>query len=230
MGAGGREGLSFGEGGRPCEAARPPSTSARAAARTRAHSLRPPARGGSAGGRKAAVTYFLRLRSGQSGRLDRHSVPSQPRAPQGGRTPGTREGSWGCAGGTLCPGASPRGPPPPPLGRPPRVPQLVPVRPMNWCVLGFHTNSFHSSTTCPQLFFSFWMTISAEGDESRTGLRATAKLRFRALEPSPRTGTRREQRQPGRKSPPSDMPLLQIPGCTATRCGLPAARRGMHRS
>lgn len=58
----------------------------------------------------------------------------------------------------------------------PRVPQLVPVRPMNWCVLGFHTNSFHSSTTCPQLFFSFLMTILAAGDESRAGRGATEKL------------------------------------------------------
>lgn len=107
------------------------------------------------------MTYFLRLRSGQSGRLDRHSVPSQPRARQGGRTPGTREGSWGCAGGTSRPGRRTVNPHPRAYSGGPRVPQLVPVRPMNWCVLGFHTNSFHSSTTCPQLFFSFWMTISA---------------------------------------------------------------------
>lgn len=42
-----------------------------AAARTRAQNPRPPARGGSAGGGQAAVTYFLRLRSGQPERLDR---------------------------------------------------------------------------------------------------------------------------------------------------------------
>lgn len=109
--------------GRPCGADRPLRSSARAAARTRAQSLRPPARRGSAGGRKAAVTYFLRLRSGQSGRLDRHSVPSQPRARQGGRTPGTGEGSWGCAGGTSRPGASNSEPPPPCLQRrAPRTP------------------------------------------------------------------------------------------------------------
>lgn len=47
---------------------------------------------------------------------------------------------------------------------------------MNWCVLGFHTNSFHSSTTCPQLFFSFWMTILAAGGESRAGRGAAEKL------------------------------------------------------
>lgn len=68
--------------------------------------------------------------------------------------------------GPCAPKASP-GSQPPPFPRQPRVPQLVPVRPINWCVRGFHTNSFHSSTTCPQLFFSFWMTILAAGGESR---------------------------------------------------------------
>lgn len=68
--------------------------------------------------------------------------------------------------GPCAPKASP-GSQPPPFPRQSRVPQLVPVRPMNWCVRGFHTNSFHSSTTCPQLFFSFWMTILAARGESR---------------------------------------------------------------
>lgn len=54
---------------------------------------------------------------------------------------------------------------------------------MNWCVLGFHTNSFHSSTTCPQLFFSFWMTILAAGGESRAGRGAAEKLGCGAQKP-----------------------------------------------
>lgn len=139
----------------------------RAGARwTRAQSPRPRARGGSAGGGKAAVTYFLRLRSGQLWRLDRRFGLLPVQSPAGG--PGARD-----LAEELGPCPEPRTPevpwPPPRPWRAPLVPQLVPVRPMNWCVLGFHTNSFHSSTTCPQLFFSFWMTILAARGESRRG-------------------------------------------------------------
>lgn len=139
---------------------------------------------GSAGGGMAAVTYFLRLRSGRPGRLDRRFDPLP---------------AWSLAGGPDArdPGRQlelsrrdlvPLGRRPadfhPPLARDrPRVPQLVPVRPMNWCVLGFHTNSFHSSTTCPQLFFSFCMTILAAGGESRAVWGAAEKLGCGALKP-----------------------------------------------
>lgn len=194
------------------------------APRTRAQSPRPPARGGSAGGGKAAVTYFLRLRSGRPGRLDRRFGPLPGRSPAGGPDAGDPGED------PVPPGAEPRGPPPRPTRGPPCVPQLVPVRPMNWCVLGFHTNSFHSSTTCPQLFFSFWMTILAAGGESRAGRGGCGEAGVRRAEAPPRSGARGEQRRRGRGRPSSDGQLLQIPGCTATRCGVLAARRRMHRS
>lgn len=163
-------------------------TSAGAAARTRALNPRSPARRGSAGGRKAAMTYFLRLRSSQSGRLDRRFGPLPTQSTAGrsnAENPGRELGQRGRE--LLAPGPPPANPYPLPYGDQPRVPQLVPVRPMNWCVLGFHTNSFHSSTTCPQLFFSFWVTILAAGDESRVGRGATEKLGCGALKHPPPT-------------------------------------------
>jgi hypothetical protein len=92
---------------------------------------------------------------------------------------------------------------------------------MNWCVRGFHTNSFHSSTTCPQLFFSFWMTILEARGESRRaagGCGEAGASRAEALHAPNARGSEAGRLQ-------SDIQLLQIPGCTATHCGLLAVRR-----
>lgn len=192
MQEGGKE-RSSGEGGRPCGADQfPENQRRRRGTDTRAEPAIPDTKG---------------LRGGQEGGNDLLSPPPQqpvreirpaiwsPPNPEStaGRSnaenPGRELGQRGRD--LLAPGLRPANPYPLPYGDQPRVPQLVPVRPMNWCVLGFHTNSFHSSTTCPQLFFSFWVTILAAGDESRVRRGATEKLGCGALKhPPPRTGTR----------------------------------------
>lgn len=131
-----------------------PSRSGSAAARTRAQPATPRPRG---------------LRGGRAGGGDLLSPPPQrpERLERGpGPSPVPRQAVGAGRRGACAPEAAPDGQRPS-FPRQPRVPQLVPVRPMNWCVRGFHTNSFHSSTTCPRLFFSFWMTISAARGESR---------------------------------------------------------------
>lgn len=71
MKARGRARALFGEGGEDrVQRAGPEPERERRSTDTRAEPG-PPARGGSAGGEQAAVTYFLRLRSGQPERLDR---------------------------------------------------------------------------------------------------------------------------------------------------------------
>lgn len=197
-----------------------PRGSASATARTRAHGPRPPARGGSAGGGKAAVTYFLRLRSGRPGRLDRRFGPLPGQSPAGGPDAGDPGRELGPSRRDPLPPrpASPGGPPPRPSRGPPCVPQLVPVRPMNWCVLGFHTNSFHSSTTCPQLFFSFWMTILAAGGESRAGLGAAEKLGCGAQKPPPHAPERAGSKGRGGEGDPP-----QLGSCCKFRGARPRA-------
>ena len=175
------------------------------------------------------MTYFLRLRSGQPGRLDRRLGPLPARSPAGGPDAGTPGTELGLRRRDLVlPGRRQADPPAsrPSHGRP-RIPQLVPVRPMNWCVLGFHTNSFHSSTTCPQLFFSFWMTILTAGGKSRAGRGTMEKPGCGALKPTSRTGTHGEQRQrgQGRHPPPQICSRCQFRGARPHAAG--CWRRGV---
>lgn len=80
------------------------SRSGSAVARTRAQSPRPPARGGSAGGR-AGGSDLLSPPPQRPVREIRPLIraPPDPKPDSGGWTPGTWQGSWGDARGTLRP-------------------------------------------------------------------------------------------------------------------------------
>lgn len=149
---------------------------ARAPRRGHPRKARDPRSKGLRRGREGGSDLLSPLPQSQPGRLDRRFRPLPAQSIAGGLDARNRGRELEIHGRDLVPPGRRPEDPPTPLARPPRVPQLVPVRPMNWCVLGFHTNSFHSSTTCPQLFFSFWMTILAAGNKSRAGRGITEKL------------------------------------------------------
>lgn len=164
----------------------------RRGAGTRAEPATPRARG-LHGGRGGGADLLSPPPQRQPRRLDQRFGPLPAQGTAGGSDAGDGKGAGVTPTRPRAPGASPSGPSRPrprPSARLPRVPQLVPVRPMNWCVRGFHTNSFHSSTTCPQLFFSFRMTILAAGAEDRAGRGGYGKAGVRcAVAPLPRTGS-----------------------------------------
>ena len=175
----------------------------------RAHARRardPPREGAPRGGGKAAVTYFLRLRSGQPGRLDRRLGPLPARSPAGGPDAGNPGRELGLRRRDLVlPGrrlAKTTPPTLPPLALPaphtpagpgaahelvrPRVPhELLPLlTPLPAALLLFLDDHLDGGVQVPR----------GAGGYEEAGVR-------RAEAPS-RTGTRGEQRQRAQGRPP----------------------------
>lgn len=186
------------------------------------------------------------LRWGREGGSDLLSPPPQqpvreirpairsPPSPEHSREVGHRgpgEGAGAAQAGPRALGAPPSGPLPQPLARPARRTPAGPRAAHELVRPRVPHELFPLLNHLPAALLLFLDDHLGGGRPVPRGAGGYGEAGVRRAETVPtRTGTRQEQRQPGRGRPLSDMQLLQIPRCTATRCGLLAARRGMQRS